>query len=178
MKLKKWQIIVTIVCIILGIILHFTYEWSLENSIIGILSATNESTWEHLKLVFYPMYIMAIIGYFIIGKKYKNYWFSQLKGITLSMAFVIVVFYTYTGVIGKNISFIDIITFIISILIGEYVIYKTIRNKKDFNREKISVIFLIILTLLFIVFTFYPPKIAIFEDPIFGTFGIGPKRID
>lgn len=178
MKLKQWQIIVTIICLILGTILHFTYEWSLENPIIGILSAVNESTWEHLKLVFYPMCIMAIVGYFIIGKKYKKYWFSQAKGIILSMAFVIVVFYTYTGVIGKNISFIDILTFIVSILIGQCVIYKTIRNKNDFNREKISVIFLVTLTLLFITFTFYPPKIALFEDPIFGTFGIGPKRID
>ena len=65
MKLKKWQIIVTVVCLILGTILHFTYEISLNNTFVGIFSATNESVWEHLKLIFYPMLLMAIIGYFI-----------------------------------------------------------------------------------------------------------------
>ena len=40
---------------VLGVLLHFTYEWSGNNPIVGLFSATNESTWEHLKLLFFPM---------------------------------------------------------------------------------------------------------------------------
>lgn len=178
MKLKKWQIIVTVVCLILGTILHFTYEISLNNTFVGIFSATNESVWEHLKLIFYPMLLMAIIGYFIIGNKYKNYCFAQIKGIIISMIFVVIFFYTYTGIIGRNIGIVDIATFIFSIIGGEYVIYKTIRDKRNFNAEAVSVILAILILIMFIVFTIYPPKIPLFEDPIYGTFGIEPKKID
>ena len=60
MKIKTWQIITIFICLILGILLHFTYEWAGENIIVGIFSAVNESTWVHLKLAFYPMLIMGI----------------------------------------------------------------------------------------------------------------------
>ena len=71
MKIKNWFIIVVLVCLVLGTLLHFTYEWSGEDKIVAIYSAVNESTWEHLKLVFYPMTIMAIIGTFVMNKQ-KN----------------------------------------------------------------------------------------------------------
>ena len=52
-QIIKFQIISTIFIFIFGTILHFTYEWSGENTIVGLFSATNESTWEHLKLLFF-----------------------------------------------------------------------------------------------------------------------------
>ena len=36
---------------VLGVLLHFTYEWSGDNAVVGLFSAVNESTWEHLKLL-------------------------------------------------------------------------------------------------------------------------------
>lgn len=40
---------------VLGVLLHFTYEWSGDNAVVGLFSAVNESTWEHLKLLFFPV---------------------------------------------------------------------------------------------------------------------------
>ena len=65
MDIKKWVIISILICLILGTLLHFTYDWSGENKIVAIFSAVNESTWEHLKLTFYPMTLMALIGVFL-----------------------------------------------------------------------------------------------------------------
>ena len=45
MKIKNWFIIVVLVCLVLGTLLHFTYEWSGEDKIVAIYSAVNESTW-------------------------------------------------------------------------------------------------------------------------------------
>ena len=84
-KIKTWQIISVIFCFILGTSLHFVYELSGENNIIAIFSSVNESTWEHLKLVFFPMLITAIIGFFVVEKKNNNYWFAQMIGIICSM---------------------------------------------------------------------------------------------
>ena len=133
MKIKTWQIIAVLVCIILGVILHFTYELSGENLIVGLFSAVNESTWEHLKLVFYPMVLIAIIGYFIIGKKGDNYWTAQTIGIISAIIFIIVFFYTYTGIIGTNYGWLNIAAFVMAIILGEYVTYKLLISQKYYR---------------------------------------------
>lgn len=48
---------------ILGVLLHFTYEWSNDNPAVGLFSAVNESTWEHLKLIFFPMLLLTMIEF-------------------------------------------------------------------------------------------------------------------
>ena len=172
MKIRNWQIIVVIICIVLGILLHFTYEWSGENKFVALFSAVNESTWEHLKLAYYPMLIMAIIGYFVIGQKSKNYWFAQAIGIITAMVFITVFFYTYTGVIGTNYDVLNIGSFIIAILLGEYVAYGILISFQNYDAELISIVFLILLLLMFLIYTFNPPQIALFKDPISGRYGI------
>ena len=102
MNIKKWQIFASIFCLILGTILHFTYEWFNYNVIVGLFSTINESVWEHLKLLFYPMFFISIIGYFKIGRKLCNYWYAQMYGIVFALIFVVVFFYTYTGIIGRS----------------------------------------------------------------------------
>lgn len=172
MKIKTWQIFSVIICIILGILLHFTYERSGQNTIVGLFSAVNESTWEHLKLIFYPFLVMAIIGYFIIGKRTDNYWFAQALGILSAIIFTIVFFYTYTGIIGTNFAWLNIATFVISVFIGGYVTYKKLISEKDYNAEFASIIFLVILFFSFILYTFNPPEIQLFEPPAIGVCGL------
>ena len=172
MKIKTWQIIVIVICLILGILLHYTYQWSGEKPIVGLFSAVNESTWEHLKLIFYPFLLMAIIGYFIIGKKSRNYWFAQAAGIFFAIAFTIIFFYTYKGILGENVDWVNISSFILAVIIGGYISYKILISTKIYNAELISIIFLVILIFSFSLYTFVPPQIALFRDPINGTYGI------
>ena len=87
-------------------------------------------------------------------------------------------FITFTGIIGNNFAILDIKFFIFEILLGEYVIYKMLKQKNMYKVEMSSFILLIILLLCFMIFTIYSPKIHLFEDPIYGTFGLEPKRID
>ena len=174
MKIKTWQIITIIICIILGTILHFTYEWSGENIIVGAFSAVNESTWEHLKLIYMPFLLMAIVGYFAIGNKTNNYWFAQGLGILTAIIFTIVFFYTYTGIIGSNFAWLNIATFVISVFIGGFVAYKLLISEISYNAEFVSISFLIILFFSFVLYTFNPPQIALFQDPI--TYEYGTKR--
>ena len=166
-KLKTVQIVVIILAIVFGTLLHFTYEWSGENRIVGLFSATNESVWEHLKLVFYPMLILAIVEYFVVKKEANNYIEAKSLGIFLSIAFIIVFYYTYTGIIGKTFFIIDILTFIISIILGEWVSYKLmIRKSESTTLSKIlssAIIFYFLIS--FILFTYNPPNINLFKDP-------------
>ena len=63
-KIKRFQILSVIFVWIVGTLLHFTHDWFPNSVVYTVISAVNESTWEHLKLVFFPMLFMTAIGYF------------------------------------------------------------------------------------------------------------------
>ncbi len=173
-KILRFQIFSVIFTWILGTILHFLYEWSGDNKIIASFSAVNESTWEHLKLVFFPMLITTIIGFFVIGKDNNKFWCAKTLGIILAMSFIVVFFYTYTGIIGTNFAILDIGSFFVAVILGEYVAYKIMTNEeyKLKCNKRIAVIGLICILLCFIIFTYLPPHIGLFKDPISNGYGI------
>lgn len=175
---KKWQILASTFSLIFGTLLHFTYEWSNKNAFISSFSSVNESTWEHLKLAFFPMLIIGIIEYFFVKNKVNNYIESKTIGITSSILFITSFFYTYTGIIGRSFFLLDIASFIIGILLGEYIVYKMLKQKEMCKLEALSIITSIIILLCFLIFTIYPPILPLFEDPIYGTFGIKSIKID
>lgn len=167
-KFTNYQIFSVIFTFVFGTLLHFTYELSGDNLFVGIFSAVNESVWEHLKLLFFPMLITTILGYFYLGK--DNYICSKILGIIIAMIFTIVFFYTYTGILGQNIAIIDISSFFIAVLLGEYVAYVFMKNNLKCSNFK-SIITVVILFFCFIVFTVKPPDIGLFQDPITGEYG-------
>ena len=151
--------------------MHFTFQWSNKNSFIGVFSAVNESTWEHLKLLFYPMLVTIILGNFFVCKTIPNFICAKTIGLIVSILFTIIFFYTYTGILGKNFAILNILTFIFATILGEYVSYKLIVYNFKCNNT-IAIISLIILFSCFVIFTFYPPKIGLFKDHITGKYGI------
>lgn len=173
-SIKRFQIFSAIFTMILGTLLHFTYEWSNENLLISSFSAVNESTWEHLKLLFYPMLLTTIVGYFYFVINKHNFLCAKTIGILISISFTIIFFYTYTGIIGTNFAILDIGSFFVAVILGEYVAYRLLISDFICNK-KIAFIVLGILLLCFIVFTYVPPKIGLFVDPVNGSFGIKQK---
>lgn len=167
----RFEIISSIFIMIVGTLLHFTFGWFNNNLLVGTFSPINESIWEHLKLLFFPMLISTIIGYFYKGRFIPNYLCSKLLGIILSMSFILVFFYTYTGIIGTNFAIVDIASFFIAVLLGQYVAYLKMESTFSCNKLVPSIIVLV-LYLCFLIFTFFPPHIALFKDPITGMFGI------
>lgn len=169
----RFQIISTIFSLILGTLLHFTYGWSNNNSLVGSFSAVNESTWEHLKLIFFPILITTIIGFFYIGKSVPSYLCAKLIGIVTPIVFTVVVFYTYTGILGTSFGILNILLFIVSVVLGEYIAYKIMITNNRFScNNRIAIIFLFLLLASFIFFTYYTPQIGLFKDPITNGYGI------
>ena len=167
----KFIIFSGIFVMILGTLLHFTYEWSGNNQFIASFSAVNESTWEHLKLLFFPMLLTTIIGFFYLEKSCPNYWCARLFGILAAILFTIVFFYTYTGIIGTNFAFVDISIFFVAVILGELVSYKVLVSSIDCN-SSVALVGIILLLACFIIFTYFTPEIGLFKDPVNGLFGI------
>lgn len=148
----------------LGVLAHFTYEWSGKNSIVGLFSPVNESTWEHLKLIFFPMLLLTVWN--ILSSHRGDYDFlpARTTGILAAMGFTIVTFYTYIGVIGHNIDFINIIIYFLAVAFGFWV-ENRMYEKTGFLNPRTSLAVLFIVTLLFALFSYMTPHIGIFRVP-------------
>lgn len=166
--LKRWQIGAIIFSIVLGTLMHFVFEWTGENKIIAAFVPVNESTWEHLKLSFFPMLIFGIFQYFFVKNISNNYIESKTVGIVATMLTIITLFYTYTGVIGNNYGIINILIFIIGIVVGEYVSYRIMNEEEESDTvsKVLSIVIIIILNLYFVLFTYITPRINIFKEPL------------
>ena len=57
---------------ILGSLLHFAYDLSKQNKIVGTFTPVNESIFEHSKLLLYPLILFWGIGYFFLKDKVNN----------------------------------------------------------------------------------------------------------
>ena len=164
-KLRCYMIFGIIFTIAVGSLMHYAYEWSGNSFIIGLIAPVNESTWEHMKLCFFPMLLYS----FYMNRKMKEdnpcITSSLLFGILLGTFLIPVIFYTYSGIIGKNYIFLDIATFIISILLAFISVYRLTLSCKISSFSfglKICVLFVAV---CFLIFTYYPPDIGIFMNP-------------
>ncbi len=171
-SINLWQLMGFAVTALGGTLLHFLFEWTGEAIFVAPFSGVNESTWEHMKLLFFPMFIFAIIQSFFF-RDIQSFWCVKLKGIILGLVSIPVIFYTYNGVFGKSADWFNIAIFFISAAITY--IYETRQFNKgttSCKKSKFPIVLLCAIAVLFVVFTFVTPEISIFKDPLSGTYGI------
>jgi len=173
-KILKFELLGALFIVLLGSALHFTFDWSNKLWLVGIFSAVNESTWEHLKLAVIPALLWMLIEMKILKGRPENFFFAKAVGIYLMPILIIVIFYSYKAVLGKNLLFLDISTFVISVVLGQLISYKMMfMEKLPQIYNKIGIVFIILLFFAFAIFNFYPPNIFLFQDPVTLRYGIG-----
>ncbi len=171
-SVRLWQLFGFGVTSLGGTILHFLYDWLGEAAWIAPFSGVNESTWEHMKLLFWPMLLYAIVQSFFFRDR-GDFWCIKLRGISLGIILIPVIFYTYNGVIGSSPDWINIAIFFISAAVA-YIFETRLLEKGSIpcKRPWLAAVWLCVLAVLFGVFTFLTPEIGIFKDPLTGTYGI------
>ena len=166
-----WQFVGFAVTALCGTVLHFLYDWLGEAVWIAPFSGINESTWEHMKLLFWPLLLFAIVQSFFFRDR-KDFWCVKLRGILLGMILIPAIFYTYNGAIGKSPDWLNITIFFIAAAL--VFLYETRLFHKENLRcrsSKVAIAMLCVLALLFVIFTFATPEISIFKDPLTGSYG-------
>lgn len=172
-SLKLWQIGGFVFTGIAGVLLHFLYDWTDNSIIVAPFSAVNESIWEHMKLLFFPMFVFALVEYKFIGKKYGNFWCAKLAGIITGLLLIPIIYYTYTGVLGINADWFNIVIFFIAAGVAYYLENLLVRNKLGFCKSScVAFVILCFIAVLFVVMTFIQPKIPLFQDMTTGNYGI------
>ena len=164
-KLKHYTILGILFVIIAGTLSHFVYEWSGNNFILGFFFPVNESTWEHMKLCFFPMLLYSCFMNRKLKDDYPCVTSSLLFGVLLGTFLIPIIFYTYSGILGQNYIFFDIATFIISVLLAFIAVYRLSLScvLDSFLFWLATLLFLT--TICFLVFTYYPPCIGLVAVP-------------
>ncbi|KPK24543.1 MAG: hypothetical protein AMJ70_01615 [Dehalococcoidia bacterium SG8_51_3] len=169
----KWELSGIILVFLLGALLHFVFEWSGESRFVGAIASVNESVWEHFKLGFWPMCMYAALEYRFIRASSSNFLTAKAVAVYFIPIITALIFYAYTAAIGEEILIIDILIFAVAITAGQLVSYKIITAARlPGYAAIIAAVFIVILALILILFTFYPPHLPIFLDANTGTYGI------
>lgn len=174
-RIRKWSIAGVVVTLVTGTLLHFVHEW-FGGGFWASIGAVNESTWEHLKLIFWPMFLFGIVEYIAYGRKTPGFLPAKFFSVLLGMSTIVVLFYTYTGILGYHIPLVDIFIFIIG-TVRAYIFLnrKLSKPPKLYSASWAPVVFgllLLALAVCFVMFTFVPPHIGLFLDPVSHTYGL------
>ena len=171
---RLWQLFGFAQSSLLGTLLHFLYEW-IPSPVTAVFSGVNESTFEHMKLLFWPMLAFAIAqGFFFKGR--SGFWNIKLRSTLLGLILIPIIFYTYNGVIGKSPDWINITIFFVAAAAAyAYEARLFSRDTPYTVPQKYAFLCFVVIALTFAVFTFRTPALEIFRDPLTGDFGI-PKE--
>ncbi len=164
-KLLLWEgIFVVSVCAV-GSLLHFVYQWSGKKLFAGLVSPVNESTWEHLKLLFFPSLLFGAGEYLAVGKEIPHFLPAKAVSILAGMGIIVVCFYTYTGILGTNWLAADILTFFLGVVCSSYFFLHFIHYPLFSKKASLGAVMLLaVVCACFFVFTFSPPRIGLFRD--------------
>ena len=172
-NLLKYNLIGFVFVSILGTLSHFAFEWSGYSYAVAFLCPVNESTWEHLKLLFFPYLIWTVAEYYIM-KKESGIIISKSIGAAAGMLAIAIFYYTYTGMWGKSIDILNILSFFIGVSVSFITDSRLIKSKKlkKSGLNALGIAIFIAIGAMFFIFTVAPPLIPLFKDPITSAYGI------
>ena len=94
-RLRRWEAGGFLFTCLAGTLLHFVYDWSGKSALVGAFSAVNESTWEHMKLLFVPMFLAALVEMAALGDCFRNFWTAKAAGTLAGLGLIPALYYTY-----------------------------------------------------------------------------------
>lgn len=171
-SISFWQMVGFIFTAILGTLLHFLFDWTGGSVLAALFSAVNESIWEHMKLLYYPMLLFAMAEYRAWGREVGQFWCIKLIGILFGLVLIPVLYYTYTGVLGVEADWFNIAIFFLAAAAAFWLETKLLQSGFACPLGPgLSFVLIILIAVLFTVLTFSPPQIPFFRDPVTGAYG-------
>lgn len=168
-KLILWEVGAFVAIMLTSSAFHFIYELSDFNPVAAAFGSVNESTWEHLKLFFWPGLAYALVQHAFVKDFANNYWWAKAATLIVTPLGVIFSFYFYLGIAlpryGQGWLWADIGTGAFGILLGNIVAYRIMtsppRPKRVDLRGKLVMAGL---AAAFVLLTFFPIRMFLFED--------------
>lgn len=173
-RLFRWEAAGVLFVCVLGTLLHFVYDWSGGNALVGAFSAVNESTWEHMKLLVFPMVLFSAVQFAVTGQNYPNFMAVRAVSVLAGALLIPVLFYTYTGILGRGVTWANIAIYYVSVLAAFVLDYCLRRQGVLLGpwKQLLGLTLLWLLAFVFIWCTWQPVELPLWQDPVTGEYGL------
>lgn len=170
-RFNLWTVVEFLAVATLGTLGHFAYAWSGNHVLAGAVCAVNESTWEHMKLLFFPLMLVMALR-LCVRPRAEGVPAVWAVSVTVGLLLIPVLFYTYSGAWGRMAGWANILIFYLAAG-GTFGVERRLRYRlRRPWQQTLGVLWLWGLAFLFVWWTFEPPQIALFRDPLTGLYGI------
>ncbi|OGN98321.1 MAG: hypothetical protein A2Y89_05185 [Chloroflexi bacterium RBG_13_51_18] len=169
----KRELIGIAVISLLGSLFHFVFDFTGELAPVGFFTPVNESVFEHLKLTFWPTILYAAVSYKWLKSSAGNFLPAKAIAIYTMPVAIIVLFYGYTAFTGDSIVIIDILIFFVAVACGQLAGYGVLKMKPlPQQLSWVALSLIVVLALIYGLFTFFPPHVSFFLDGNTGNYGM------
>lgn len=159
---------------LLGAALHYTYDWSGGSRLVGAFSAVNESVWEHMKLLYVPLFAFTVVQFCAQGRDRPGFLAARAISALAGLLAIPALYYTYTGALGRDLPWADVTIFALAVALT-FLLDGRLQRRNEFTRpwqQAVGLVILWGLLLAFVLFTFRPPQFPIWQDPVTLQYGI------
>lgn len=161
---SKKNIFMIIFLFLLSFLWHFMYDW-FPCALTSIFFPVNESIWEHMKIIFYCLFIGGVLE-----KKGNNYYLNILVKPLVGVLFYLIIFIPLYLIFGES-MFISLSLMLFTYIIMELLGIK-ISKQEELNIKALPIIIIILISILFSILTFYPLHNFLFFDSVKLGYGI------
>lgn len=173
-RLRIWEWASFFVTGVLGTLLHFVYDWTGGSALAAAFSAVNESTWEHMKLLFVPYFLFTMVQFAAFREPLRNFFGAKAAALCEGLVLIPALFYTLTGCFGTLPDWTNISLFFVAAaamcLTSRYLLLHGALRGGAW--QLLGFLFLWAVLFAFVLFTFRPPRLPLFRDPLTGGFGL------
>ncbi len=147
-----------------GSALHFAYAFSGNSAWVAPFVAIDESVWEHGKLLFWPLVLLALLYAALWALPLRSLMQGVATGAATAIGVMITGFYAYTAWLGYNLLVIDLLLFVASVISGYTVGWAAFRSEFAARHPVPGYVLLAILGVGFCAFSFWKPPMALFHE--------------
>lgn len=173
-ELRRWEIAGFLVTAGLGSLLHFVFDWSGRSRIVAAFAAVNESTWEHMKLLFIPFLLFTVAEFIVFSEAFRNFFAVKAVAVLLGLIAIPALYYTLTGMFGKLPDWVNVTIFFLADALMYFVSCRLLTEGRLRGGAAQLIGFAALWALLFafVWFTYRTPHLPLFLDPVSGCYGL------
>ena len=171
-RFRRWELAGLAFTLAAGTALHFLYGWW-PHPVTAAVAPVNESVWEHTKLLFTPLFLFSLLQLPWLRRCCPGLAAARAVSAGAGVGLIVVLYYTYSGILGYHILPADIAVFVISTC-AAFALDGWLGRRwasAGFAARVLGIAALLAMAAIFVWFTFHPPALALFRDPLTGRFG-------
>ena len=153
LTMYKSQIISYLVAVSLGVLNHFLYDILNKPIFLVPFLPIDESIFEHLKLLFYPILLISLIEGVITNKTLPSFISSRIISVIISSILLVVFYYIVTLFNnGEGIDIVNIISYFVFML-TTYIMSESLYSEYETNKTFITIgLISLFISIIFLTF--------------------------